>query len=294
MNTQTRSSVASLVVGSARSMLQWRLLLLWLLVLLLPTAIAALPIARLLGAQFDYAVQARQWASQFDGIALAELVSVFSGSAGTALSSAVLLGAVFSLLLSPWLTGTVFVAVRAHTVPGFTALIVGGLKEYGRFARMLLWSLLPMGIALAMYAGLSGMADDYAEKAILEADAKRIGWMATVAGGLALVLAHASIETGRAWLGIDLSRHSAIRAWWRGCRLLLRRPFSVLGIYLLSTALAALIYLPLLLARAHTPAVGAFGVIGAFVLAQLAVAAIAWGRAVRLASLGALVRQQLP
>jgi len=113
-------------------------------------------------------------------------------------------------------------------------------------------------------------------------------------GGFFLLLAHASVETGRAWLGIDLSRHSAIRAWWRGCRLLLRRPFSVLGIYLLSTALAALIYLPLLLARAHTPAVGALGLLGAFVLTQLAVAVMAWGRAVRLAGLGALVRQQLP
>ncbi|PKM16244.1 MAG: hypothetical protein CVV12_04540 [Gammaproteobacteria bacterium HGW-Gammaproteobacteria-2] len=294
MNTPLRQSAASIVFHSARSMLQWRLLLLWLLALLLPTAIAVLPITRLLGQHFDYAVQAPQWATHFDGIALAELVNVFSGNTGTAVSSAVLLGVMFSLLLSPWLTATVFVAVRAHTTPGFTALLIGGIKEYGRFFRMLLWALLPMGIAMAIYAALSGMADDYAEKAILEADAKHIGWLALAGGGFFLLLAHASVETGRAWLGIDQSKHSAIRAWWRGGRLLLRRPLSVLGIYLLSTVITALIYLPLLLLRAHTPAVGAFGLLAAFVLAQLAVAVLAWGRAVRLAGLGALVKQQLP
>lgn len=294
MSTPLRQSVASIVMHSARRMLQWRLLLLWLLALLLPTVLALLPIARVLGNTFDDAVQAPQWASHFDGIALAELVNAFSGNAGTALSSAVVLGVVVSLLLSPWLTGSVFVAVRAHTVPGFTALLVGGLKEYGRFFRLLLWALLPMGIAMAIYVALSGMADDYADKAILEADAKHIGWLAMAAGGVLLLLAHASVETGRAWLGIDQSRHSAIRAWWRGCRLMWRRPLAVLGIYLLSTLIAALIYLPLLLARAHTPAVGALGLIGAFALTQLAVAVMAWGRAVRLAGLGALVREQLP
>lgn len=294
MNTQPRSSALSLVANGARSMLQWRLLLLWLLALLLPTAIAALPIARLLGDRFDYAVLSPHWATHFDGIALAELLDLYSGGTATALNSAVLLGALFSLLLSPWLTGTVFVAVRAHTVPGFTALLVGGLKEYGRFFRLLLWALVPMGIAIAIYLGLSHLADTYAEKAILESDAKHIGWLAMAGGAFFLLLAHASIETGRAWLGTDLSKHSAIRAWWRGSALLLRQPLRVLGIYLLSTVLAAVIYLPLLLARAHTPAVGVLGLIGAFVLTQLAVAVMAWGRAVRLASLGALVRQQLP
>lgn len=294
MNTQSRPSAISVVITAARSMAQWRLLLLWLLALLLPTTIAALPIARLLGKQFDYAAQAPQWATHFDGIALAELINVFAGNTGTAVSSAVLLGVMVSLLLSPWLTGTVFVAVRAHTTPGFTALLVGGLKEYGRFFRLLLWALVPLGVAIAIYLGLSHLADDYAEKAILQADAKHIGWLAMAGGGFFLLLAHASIETGRAWLGTDLSKHSAIRAWWRGSALMLRQPLSVLGIYLLSTVLTALIYLPLLLARAHTPALGALGLIGAFAITQLAVAVMAWGRAVRLASLGALVRQQLP
>src|SRR3546814_10493298 len=116
MNAQPRSSTLSLGANGARGMLQGRLLLLWLLAMLLPTAIAALPIARLLGDRFDYAVLSPHWATHFDGIALAELLDLFSGGTGTALNSAVLLGALFSLLLSPWLTGTVFVAEigRAH------------------------------------------------------------------------------------------------------------------------------------------------------------------------------------
>src|SRR3546814_18366041 len=101
MNTQPHSSTLSLVANGARSMLQWRLLLLWLLAMLLPTAIAALPIARLLGDRFDYAVLSPHWATHSDGLALAQLLDLFSRRTGHALNSADIPGALFSLLLSP-------------------------------------------------------------------------------------------------------------------------------------------------------------------------------------------------
>src|SRR3546814_971998 len=67
-------------------------------------------------------------------------------------------------------------STRTDTLfPCTTRFRSGGLKEYGRFFRLLLWALLPMGIAIAIYLGLSHLADTYAEKAILEIDAKQIG-----------------------------------------------------------------------------------------------------------------------
>ena len=72
---------------------------------------------------------------------------------------------------------------------------------------------------------------------------KRLWW----AAGLLFVLAHASLEAGRGWLAADGRLRSALKAWWRGLKLLARRPFAVLSVYLgttlLGLALAALLLL---------------------------------------------------
>lgn len=282
------------VVGDAlRGAAQWRLLLISTLALLLPTLIVALPLFRVLGATFDHTLHAAQWAQQFNGLVLAEWLGVARGDSGTLLSSTFLLGGLASLVLSPWLTGMTFVAARAEQPPGMNALLQGGLREYGPLLRLLIWGLLPLGLALVVAAGLSGMADDHAEKAILESSADLVSRLAMLGGGIALLLAHLSLELARAWLAVERSRHSAVRAWWRGLGLLRRRPLRVLTIYLL-TLLAALLMAALLaLARLHTPALGALGVTAAFILTQLLVATIVWGRAARLFGLQTLVRAHL-
>src|SRR3546814_16279679 len=119
MNAQPRSSTLSLGANGARGMLQLRLLLLWLLALLLPTAIAALPLARLLGDRFDYAVLSPHWATHFDGIALAALLELYSGGTATPFHRAELLGALFSLLFSPLLPRPVFGPGPGLNGPGF-------------------------------------------------------------------------------------------------------------------------------------------------------------------------------
>ena len=49
---------------------------------------------------------------------------------------------------------------------------------------------------------------------------------------MAFVLAHVTIEAGRAVLAADPSRRSAVKAWWRGVVLFARRPVAVLVVYL--------------------------------------------------------------
>jgi len=279
------------VAGTAlRAAAQWRLLLIWVLALLLPTALATLPLARVLGSSFDYAVHAPQWARQFNGIAMAELLGLFNGNSGKLINTGVLLGGVLSLLLSPWLTGTVLVAARATRPPGFAALIQGGLHEYGPLLRLLLWGLLPLGLALAVAAGLSSLAEDHAEQAILESSADLGHRLALLGGALALLLAHLSLELARAGLAVEPWRRSAVKAWGRGIRLLLRRPLRVLTIYLLIVLAVAMLAALLALARAHTPAVGGLGIAAAFALMQVLVAVLAWGRAARLLGLSALIK----
>lgn len=280
----------SMAATALRRAAQWRLLLIWVLALLLPTLIAALPLARVLGERFDYALHAPQWAQQFNGIAMAELLGTLDGNSGTLVNTAVLLGGLVSLLLSPWLTGTVLVAARASQPLGFGVLIQGGLREYGPLLRLLLWGLVPLGLALAVAGGLSGLAADRAERAILESSADLGNRLALLGGAAALLLAHLTLEMARAWLAVEPWRHSALRAWVRGLGVLRRRPLRVLTIYLMIVLTTVILAALLALARVHTPALGGVGIVAAFALTQLLVAVFAWGRAARVLGLSALVR----
>lgn len=276
-----------------RAAAQWRLLLISTLALLLPTTLFALPLARLLGDVFDHTLHAPQWAQQFNGLVLAEWLGVARGDSGTLLSSALLMGGLLSLILSPWLTGMTFVAARAKRPPAIDTLLQGGLQEYGPLLRLLLWGLLPLGLALVVTDALTGMANEHAEKAILESSADLASHLAMLGGGIALLLAHLSLELARAWLAVERSRRSAVRAWWRGLGLLRRRPLRVLSVYLLTLLGVLPIVALLALARLHTPALGALGLTAAFVLTQLLVATMVWGRAARLFGLQNLVRAHL-
>lgn len=61
------------LVDAARAALQWRLLLLWLACLLLPAALAALPVWMLLARELDHSVHVPALARALDMIALTDL-----------------------------------------------------------------------------------------------------------------------------------------------------------------------------------------------------------------------------
>ena len=66
------------LLHALRPALQWRLLLLWLLALLLPTLVAALPVWSMLGAAFDRSAHAHALARSLDLVAIADLVDLHS------------------------------------------------------------------------------------------------------------------------------------------------------------------------------------------------------------------------
>ncbi len=57
----TRASGLTLTMRASRAALQWRLLLLWLGLLLIPTVVAVIPLWRTLSASLDQAVHAAAW-----------------------------------------------------------------------------------------------------------------------------------------------------------------------------------------------------------------------------------------
>ena len=278
------------LAAARAAMLEWRLLLLWVLLSLLPALLMALPFWRLLGASLDYSVYAPALAQELDMVALTDVVHLY-GRSGAAVPISLALAVALTLLLSPFLTGMAMSAARAEARHDFGGLVAGGLREYPRMARMLAVALLPLVAAAFFGSAAQGMAERYSETALLASNAALAGLAATIVMSVLLVLAHASIDCGRAVLALDRRRRSAFKAWWQGSKLLLRRPLAVLDAYLPLTVLALVVAALLTLARVHLPRVDGAGFIAAFVLTQLVVLVLAWMRTARLFALIDLARR---
>ncbi|MGK5031680.1 hypothetical protein [Janthinobacterium sp. MDT1-19] len=280
----TRASGLTLTTRASRAALQWRLLLLWAGLLLIPAIVAAIPLWRTLSASLDQAVHAAALAHKLDLMTLADLMAN-TGRNGAAISQAAIAGIVLTLLLSPLLSGLVVTAARAPAPLGFGPLLTGAFSEYGRMLRMLLWSIVPLGMALAIGAGALTLAEKHAAKAILEADADLASHLALLATGLLFLLACATLDAGRAALAVDRRRTSAVKAWWRGLGMLRRRPLACLAIYLVITVLGLALYALLCVARLNLAAPGPLAIVGGLLVTQLAALVLAWMRSARLFAL---------
>lgn len=278
---------------AAGAALQWRLLLWWALLLLLPALVAALPVWRMLSASLDYSVHAPQLAARLDMLAIADIAGNVQERWGRALGASGMVALALTLLLSPLLSGMTIVAARAPGRLGMTALLSGAALEYPRMLRTLIWAVIPLGIAAALAGAAFNAAGNAAGNAILESDAGHASRIALLVAALVFVVVHATVDAGRALLGAERRRKSAVVAWWGGVKLLVRRPLALLGSYLVITALGLAVAALLALARVQVPALGAGGTIGAIVLAQLIVIVLGWMRSARLFALMALARDQV-
>lgn len=278
------------VLHATRGALQWRLLLWWAVLLLLPTVVAALPVWELLSASLDHSVYAARLAERLDMIAYADILHAAREQYAPALGAGSVVALVLTLLLSPLLAGMALAAARAPEPLASGALLAAGAQFYPRMARMLAWSIVPLGLAGLVGSSAHHLAGQVAETAVLETDAERAAHLATLATVVLLLLAHATVDIGRAMLAADRRRTSVIGAWWRGCGQLARRPLALLGTYLAVTAGGLVVAALLAFARVHVPALGTIGTAGAVVLAQLVVLVLGWMRMARLFALTALLR----
>ena len=281
--TANRRVGFSTFVHASSAALQWRLLLLWIIAMLIPTAIVALPVWSRLGALLDHSVHSAEWAKHFDALAMTDVYDLTRGFTGVSV-----MALIATLLLSPLLTGMAVTAARAPRSPSFRELLRGGAREYWPMLRLLLWALLPFGVAAIV--GLIGIvfASVFAVRSVLQSQADTAIQVATIALVVLLVLAHAAVESGRAQFAADPALRSAWRALWRGSSVMLRRPFATFGMYVGISVVGYLLALLLAMLRVRTTAVGFPGFIVAMVLTQLITAALAWQRTARLFALTAL------
>ncbi len=269
---------------AGRAALQWRLLLVWLAAVLLPTAVLALPFWLTLSPILDHSVRAPELARALDFAAFTDIFSEIRRNA-TAVQAGGLTAVVLTLLLSPLLTGVIVTAGRAHETASLRELLAGGVQEYPRMFRMLLWAVVPLGVALAVGGALTEAAHEYAGKAILASTAEAWTLSANIVAALLVLLANLTLDAGRAQLAIDRRRTSAVKAWWQGVKLLWRRPGAVLGSYAVLTAAGLLLAGLLAVARLQVQGSNTLLLLAAFVLAQLLALSVAWMRAARLLAL---------
>jgi len=285
----TTSPSFSALLRAARAALQWRLLLIWVLLMLIPVAIFTIPAWNLLSGALDHSVHADALAQQLDMLSFTDLMSL-QGKHAMAFDSAAVLAAIVTLLLTPFFSAMAAGAARADAAPHWRALVAAGLADYPRMLRMLIWSLIPLGLAGALGGAAVSAAAEHGRDAITAAEANLWPNLALGLTALLMVLAHASVDAGRAQLAIERRRSSAVMAWWAGCRLLLRRPLHGLGIYLLIGAAGLGLAGALGVARLNVSGASIGGFIGAVLLVQLAVAVLGWMRSARLFALVALAR----
>lgn len=286
MNDRQKRSAFAAIGNGALGGMQWRLVLLWLLVTLMPAAVVALPLWKVLDTLLGHSVHAESWAVHFDGLMFADVVAALRRANGWP-GAAFVAGAILTLLISPFLTGMAVAAGRANRSLGFGGLLQGGAVEYGRMLRMLILSLIPYALLALIAHGASSFADEKVDIALLPstADMYEHGALAVIL--FFFVIAQAIVESARAQFIADIGLRSALRALGRGFTQFIRRPFATLFVYLVLTLVGTVLVALIASWRGHTTAVGS-GLPAGFLIVQLGVIVVAWMRTSRLLALAGL------
>ncbi len=264
--------------------LQWRLLLLWVVFMALPTLVMSFPVSKALGQLLDHSVHAGALAERFDALYMSDVLVLLTQDNGW-LGGIQIVSLVITLLLSLFLTGMVLTAVRSARRARLGELMRGGLSQYWRMLRLMLWGLVLYAIAGGVGAGLFKLAATNAEHAVLQSDADFGRLLATIAVAVLLVLAHAILESARAQLAAHENLRSATRAFGWGIAMLVRRPLVTLSLYLGTSIVGYTLVLLVGMLRIRIEAVGGVGYLAALLLAQLIVVILAWQRTARISAL---------
>jgi hypothetical protein len=286
MNTHSKRSAIAAIGTGAVGGLQWRLMLLWILISLLPTLVVALPLWSTLDNLLGHSVHADAWAQHFNGVMFGDVSGALTRDNGW-IGMAFLAGTLLTLAISPFLTGMVVAGGRAGRALGFGGLLQGGATEYGRMLRLLPLSLIPYGVFALVSKAVGSFADDKVDAALLPSTADMYSHGALAVTLLFFVIAQAVIESARAQFIADIGLRSAFRAFGRGFMQFLRRPFATLLVYLAITLVGMLLVVLIAAWRGNTTAAGS-GFLVAFLIVQLGVIVIAWMRTARLLALAGL------
>jgi hypothetical protein len=289
MNHPASTNLWTILKRGAGRAVQWRPLLLLVLISWVPTALLAVPIWRVIAEQLDNSVHAAQWAQHMDVVMIADVLN------GLGLNGNALIGSAFAaglavLILLPFQNALLVSAARTDERLRLGALLHAGLREYGPMLRLLLVSLIPLGIAGVLSALAFKGLHKYSEHAILASDVDHISWLVQVVAGLLLIFALAGVEAGRARFAYDPRKRSAFKAWWRGFKLVLFYPLRSFGIFLGITLVALFVAAALSFLRAELPTASILGVLAGWGIVQVLAAVLIWAHFARISAYYELTR----
>ncbi|HEY4293076.1 hypothetical protein [Luteibacter sp.] len=287
MNGQQRRSSFSAIGGASVSGLQWRLMLLWIFITLLPTVAVALPLWRVLDDLLGHSVHADAWAANFDGLMFGDVFAALRNDHGWT-GMAFVVGMLLTLLTAPFLAGMIVAGGRAHRALGFGGLLQGGAAEYGRMLRLSILALIPYGLFVAAAYGASSFADDKIDATLLVSNAEWYQHGALAVALLFFVIAQAIMESARAQFIADIGLRSAFLALGRGFMQFVRRPFATLFVYLAITLVGGVLLVGIASWRGHTTGAGSGLPLGILIV-QLGVTVVAWMRTARLLALAGII-----
>jgi hypothetical protein len=287
MNDRQKRSAFAAIGQGALGGLQWRLMLLWMLITLLPTLVVALPLWAVLDRLLGHSVHAGSWAAHFDGLMFSDVFSALRDANGW-VGMAFVAGVLITLAISPFLTGMVVAGGRANRALGFGGLLQGGAMEYGRMLRLMILSLVPYALFALVAQGASTFAEGKVDAAMLPSTADLYEHGTLAVGLIFFVIAQGIVESARAQFIADIGLRSAFRAIGRGFMQFMRRPFATVFVYLTITVVGGVLAVLIASWRGHTTGVGG-GLPTGFLIVQLGVAVVAWMRTARLLALAGLV-----
>lgn len=271
--------------------MQWRLLVASLLALALPAALVLIPYWRVLSDLLDQHPSAGEWMHVLDSLALTDLFKQLGSQEVGAVVQTGPVGALMVLVLvAPLIAGFALAAARSDNPLDMRDLITEGAATYGRLFRFGLLALVTLGLFAIPGTVFQKAAGNVVAKAVTESAANSANRWAMIGLVVFLLIGQTIVDCGRALFAAEPHRRSAFFAVFGGLRLFLRRPFRALLIGVFTWLLALLVAALFLRARFLIPQAGTSGMVLAFVMAQLAVASVVWGRATRLIALTGLAR----
>jgi hypothetical protein len=269
---------------------EWRYFVLFVLLMWIPTALAQAPLHAFFRSLFDTSTRSEELVSSLDSSALLEVVRQLGEPAGDGVMASMFGVMLTTAILAPLLAGGALALAGESGPLGFRSLLGEAAALYPRMLRMAIASCIPLGIAAGGAAGAFHFADSYGKRAVLESSASHASSVATFASVVLFWLANVAIESGRAHFAAEPERRSALGALWSGVKLAARHPRQVLGLCFVTTLLGVGGAAIVTAIRLRLPQSGALSIAFAFVVAQGAIVALAWGRASKLVGLADLIR----
>jgi hypothetical protein len=285
--------ILAMIRRAMRRALQWRLLVLSPCVLFAAALATVLPLFRVLGEVFDHSPRWKELTG-LDSYAAAGLAKAFAAPASAAVTTGVQTSVVLALLLAPFLAGAALVVADADARPRLRALLSGAGAFYPRLLRMQLAALIPLGLAGLLASLVIRWSSRVEEAATSEAATHASGRIAWILAIALVFVAQLVVDAGRARLAAEPTRRSAVKALGAGIKLIIKRPAQALAIGASSTVVALLVAAIVLILRHQLAQTSVSAIVFAFVLGQLAVAAIAWGHAAKLCGLVEIARELGP